>query len=92
MHGVELPRARPGSETRAYYLEEEVQVLGILPEPAATAVAGAVFTEARKGEIRGLLWEDYDGFSIRVKQAVWRSHVDEPKREKSKGPFQSLHS
>jgi hypothetical protein len=27
-----------------------------------------------------------------VKQAVWRSHVDEPKREKSKGPFQSLHS
>jgi integrase len=45
----------------------------------------SVFTGARKGEIRGLLWEDYDGFSIRVKQAVWRSHVDEPKREKSKG-------
>jgi len=60
-------------------------MLGILPEPAATAVAVAAFTGTRKGEIRGLLWEDYDGFSIRVKQAVWRSHVDEPKREKSKG-------
>jgi Phage integrase family len=69
----------------AYSLEEEVQMLGILPEPAATAVAVAAFTGTRKGEIRGLLWEDYDGFSIRVKQAVWRSHVDEPKREKSKG-------
>jgi integrase len=45
----------------------------------------AAFTGARKGEIRGLLWEDYDGFSIRVKQAVWRSHADESKREKSKG-------
>ncbi len=85
MHEVELPRARPGGETHAYSLEEEVQMLGILPEPAATAVAVAAFTGTRKGEIRGLLWEDYDGFSIRVKQAVWRSHVDEPKREKSKG-------
>ena len=60
-------------------------MLGVLPEPAATAVAVASFTGTRKGEIRGLLWEDYDGFSIRVRQAVWRSHVDEPKREKSKG-------
>lgn len=60
-------------------------MLGILPEPGATAVAVAVFTGARKGKIRGLLWEDYDGFSIRVKQAVWRkwrSHVDEPKRRR----------
>jgi integrase len=85
MHEVELPRARPGGETHAYSLEEEVQMLGILPEPAATAVAVAAFTGTRKGEIRGLLWEDYDGFSIRVKQAVWRSHVDEPKRARSKG-------
>jgi integrase len=60
-------------------------MLGILPEPAATAVAVAAFTGARKGEIRGLLWEDYDGSAIKVKRAVWRSHVDEPKREKSKG-------
>jgi integrase len=85
MHEVELPRARPGGETHAYSLEEEVQMLGILPEPAATAVAVAAFTGARKGEIRGLLWEDYDGSAIKVKRAVWRSHVDEPKREKSKG-------
>jgi integrase len=92
MHEVELPRARPGSETHAYSLEEVVQMLGVLPEPAATAVSVAAFTGARKGEIRDLLWEDYDGFSIRVKQAVWRSHVDEPKRRRARGLFRSLHS
>jgi integrase len=84
---VEIPKARPAGETRAYSLEEEVRMLGILPEPAATAVAVAAFTGARKGEIRGFLWEDYDESAIMVKHAVWRSHVDEPKRERSKGPF-----
>ncbi len=85
MHDVEIPKARPAGETQAYSLEEEVRMLGILPEPAASTVAVAAFTGARKGEIRGLLWEDYDDCAIKVKQAVWRSHVDEPKREKSKG-------
>ena len=85
IHDVEIPKARPAGETQAYSLEEEVRMLGILPEPAATAVAVAAFTGARKGEIRGLLWEDYYDCAIKVKQAVWRSHVDEPKRERSKG-------
>jgi len=49
---VEIPRARPGGETHAYTLEEEVRMLAILPEPAATIVAVAAFTGARKGEIR----------------------------------------
>jgi hypothetical protein len=60
-------------------------MLAILPEPAATIVAVAAFTGARKGEIRGFLWQDYDGYTIEVKQSVWRNHVGEPKREKSKG-------
>jgi len=85
MREVEIPRARPAGETHAYTLEEEVQMLAILPEPAATIVAVAAFTGARKGEIRGFLWEGYDGHAIEVKQSVWRNHVGEPKREKSKG-------
>jgi hypothetical protein len=40
-------------------------VLAILPEPAATIVAVAAFTGARKGEIRGFLWEGYDGSRAR---------------------------
>jgi integrase len=85
MRDVEIPRARPAGETHAYSLEEEVRMLAILPEPAATIVAVAAFTGARKGEIRGFLWESYDGFTIEVKQSVWRNQVGEPKREKSKG-------
>jgi hypothetical protein len=45
----------------------------------------AAFTGARKGEIRGFLWQSYDGYTIDVKQSVWRNQVGEPKREKSKG-------
>ena len=85
MHDVEIPKARPAGDTHAYSLEEELQMLAILPEPAATVVATAAFTGARKGEIRGFSWENYDGFEIRVEKSVWRSHVDEPKRPKSKG-------
>jgi integrase len=59
--------------------------LTILPDPAATVVATAAFTGARKGELRGLMWENYDGSQIRVMKSVWRSHVEEPKRPKSKG-------
>jgi integrase len=85
MHDVEIPKARPVGETYAYSLEEEAQMLAILPEPTATVVAIAAFTGARKGEIRGFTWENYDGSEIRVEKSVWRSHVDEPKRPKSKG-------
>jgi integrase len=45
----------------------------------------AAFTGARKGEIRGFLWQNYDGYTIEVKHSVWRNQVGEPKREKSKG-------
>ncbi len=69
---------------RTRILEEETQMLAILPEPAATVVAMAAFTGARTGELRGLTWENYDGSEIRVMKSVWRSHVDDPKRPKSK--------
>jgi integrase len=82
---VEIPNARPATETYAYSLEEEAQMLAILPEPAATVVAAAAFTGARKGEIRGFTWENYNGSEIRVEKSVWRSHLGEPKRPKSKG-------
>ncbi len=85
MHDVEIPKGRPGGETYAYSLEEETLMLTILPDPAATVVATTAYTGARKGELRGLMWENYDGSQIRVMKSVWRSHVEEPKRPKSKG-------
>ena len=65
--------------------KKKFEMLAILPEPAATVVAMATFTGARKGEIRGFLWQKYDGYTVEVKHSVWRNQVGEPKREKCKG-------
>ena len=72
-------------ETYACSLEEEAQMLAILPKPAATVVAAAAFTGARRGEIGGFTWANYNGSEIRVEKSVWRSQPGEPKRPKSKG-------
>jgi integrase len=86
MRDVVLPQGKPPGETHAYSLENIVQMLDVLPEPAATIVAAAAFTGARKGEVRGFLWENYDGVQIRISQSFWRGHALEPKTRKSKAP------
>ena len=84
------PRAKEG---RAYSLEDVVQMLRILQEPAATIVATAAYTGLRLGELQGLNWEDYtppDDDSklglIEVRRSVWRGTAGEPKTERSKSP------
>ncbi len=79
-----LPKAKPAEDTYAYSLEEIARMLQVLPEPAATIVAAASYTGARKGELRGFRWEDYDGEQIRISQSFWRSHREEPKTRKSR--------
>lgn len=64
-------------------------MLATLPKPAATVVAMAAFSGARKGEIRGFTWENYAGSEIQVEKSVWRNQVDEPKRPKLRAPFLS---
>ncbi len=83
---VVIPKAKPAGDTYAYSLEEELQMLNILSEPAVTIVAAASFTGPRKGELRGLRWDDYDGGQVRISRSYWRSHVQEPKTKKSKAP------
>ncbi len=83
---IVLPRCRQGGDTYAYSLEEITRMLAILPEPAATIVAAAAFTGLRASELRGLLWENYEGGQIQVTQSVWRSHVQEPKTRASRAP------
>jgi integrase len=50
------------------------------------ARCGGAFTGARKGELRGFRWEDYDGKQLCISQAYWRSHRQEPKTRKSRAP------
>jgi integrase len=61
-------------------------MLKVLPEPASTIVAVAAFTGIRKGELRGLLWENYDGEQVLISQSFWRGHALEPKTRQSKAP------
>ena len=86
MRDIVLPRGMPAGETHAYSLEEITQMLNVLPEPAATIVAIAAFTGVRKGELRGLLWENYDGEHVLVSQSFWRGHRLDPKTRQSKAP------
>ncbi|MFZ1140560.1 MAG: tyrosine-type recombinase/integrase [Candidatus Sulfotelmatobacter sp.] len=83
---VVLPKGKPASETHAYSLEEITQMLKVLPEPASTIVAVAAFRGVRKGELRGFLWENYDGEQVLISQSFWRAHALEPKTRQSKAP------
>jgi integrase len=79
------PRAKEPKETHAYTLDEIRGILAVLPEPAATIFSTAAFTGLRRGEIRGLRWEDYRNNEIHVSQSVWRDHVTAPKTYQSRG-------
>lgn len=81
-----IPQGKAPTDTHAYSLEEIHQMLNVLPEPAATLVAAAAFTGARKGEVRGFLWENFDGEEIYISQSFWRGHAVEPKTRSSKAP------
>ncbi len=61
-------------------------MLMVLPEPARTIVMTAGYTGLRKGELRGIRWEDYKDGQIHVSQSVWNGHTSEPKTRKSKAP------
>jgi hypothetical protein len=57
-----IPPSAEAGETYAYTLEEITGMLMRIPEPARTIVAVAAYTGARRGEIRGMCWENlHDG-------------------------------
>jgi integrase len=87
MQDVSIPRTPEPEDTYAYSLPEVTRVLSFLSEPEKTVVLTAALTGLRKGEIRGLCWEDFDGRELSVKRSVWNSTVNEPKTRRSKAPI-----
>jgi integrase len=81
-----IPPSPQGQDTYAYSLEEITRMLMVLPEPAATLVTVAAYTGARRGEIRGMRWENYHDNAIYIEHSIWESHVSEPKTKASKAP------
>lgn len=86
MQDVSIPKAREGAETRFYTPKEITRMFFVLPEPASTIAALAAFTGMRRGELAALVWENYEGVSVRVTQSVWGSHISKPKTRQSEAP------
>jgi integrase len=79
-----LPRAPEAEETIAHDLDTVLAMLRLVPEPSRTAIAIAAFAGLRRGEIEGLLWENFDGRALKVARSIWEGIAGEPKSKKSK--------
>jgi integrase len=79
------PRATAPQEGYAYSLNEIAAMLTVFPEPAKTIFAVAAFAGLRRGEIIGLLWENYRDGQLSVTRSIWGKHVNAPKTRKSAG-------
>jgi integrase len=82
-----IPAARHSDESYAYSLAEELTMIQAVPEPAATLLAVAAFTGARRGELRGMRWENYRNGELLIDRSVWNGISTEPKSKKSKAPI-----
>jgi integrase len=85
MQDVSIPKTAPESEeTYAYSLEEITRMLLVLSERDALLVGLAGFAGLRRGEIRGLLWENCTENVINVSRSIWLDFVSQPKTKSSK--------
>lgn len=63
-----------------------------LTEPAATVVLTAAFTGFRRGELRGMLWQNLEPATATslatycVSRSIWNGIATDPKTSKSKAP------
>jgi integrase len=81
-----LPQSRPAEETHAYALEEILTMIDAVPEPASTMIAAAAFTGVRRGELRGMFWENYKDGEFLIARSIWNGIATDPKSKKSKAP------
>jgi integrase len=81
---IQQVQERRADETYAYSVEEELTMIDAVPEPASTVLATAAFTGARRGELRGMSWENYRDGELFIAQSIWNGIATEPKNRKSK--------
>jgi integrase len=82
-----LPHVRQAEDTHAYSLEEVLTMMDAVPEPASTLIAAAAFTGARRGELRGMYWENYKDGELLIARSIWNGITTDPKSKKSKAPI-----
>lgn len=59
-------------------------MIDAVPEPASTLIAAAAFTGARRGELRGMFWENYRDGELLIARSIWNGITTDPK---SKAPI-----
>ena len=82
-----LPQVRQAEDTHAYSLEEVLTMMDAVPEPASTLIAAAAFTGARRGELRGMYWENYKDGELMIARSIWNGITTDPNSKKSKAPI-----
>jgi integrase len=72
---VKIPKARKQQDlpTRYATLDNVLDMIDALDEPAATVVSVAALAGLRKSEIQGLRWEDLKNGELHVRRAAWRT-------------------
>ena len=82
---ADLPKAAKGQKTHAYTLEEIDLMFTAVADDVltSTVIAVAAFVGLRRGEIRGLRWEEYNGVELNIVRAIWEGYVGETKTEAS---------
>lgn len=85
---IKIPKSRAqATPTRYATTEQVVDMIAILPEPAATVIALAAFTGLRKSEIQGLKWEDLRDGELHIVRSAWRTTtLEETKTAASAAP------
>lgn len=87
MTDTSLPDGTRPGVTHAYSLDEIKKILNVLSEPARTVVLTAAYTGLRQGELRGLLWKDFNGKELSVQRSIWNKFVNKPKTACSEAPI-----
>ena len=72
---VKIPKTRKEQQqpTRFATLDNILDMIDALEEPAATVVSVAAFSGLRKSEIQGLRWEDLKNGELHVQRTAWRT-------------------
>jgi len=74
---------KTASQNYAYTLQEILEILARLAEPAATVFAVASFAGLRRSELEGLEWPDFHDGHRWVARSIWNGEVLLPKTEMS---------
>jgi integrase len=72
---AKIPKTRKEQQqpTRYATLDNILDMIDALEEPAATVVSVAAFSGLRKSEIQGLRWEDLKNGELHVRRTAWRT-------------------